>query len=620
MAGFDGGGGDRLARRSTADRCQDAGASSPCTPGRNAPRRRATNDRGSRLPNSIGDSLLQTRPVARRPRDLTGPSPARLSPARPGVRARLRPAPRSRPRPGPARPSRRRQGVPYSLCNFGPPAPRLHRNPGRRPPTASTRPAHFDSTRTTATPDTIAGDDAPDPCRDVPAGGGRRSARRPPGTGPAATARPSPSESCTLRGSYHENARRTPTSDPRPVGPVPVLAAAGAGARARRPAAAASSSASGPTRTSRRRSSRRAATRAGGSTCSRSSRRRCRGSPTPTTPTAPPPRPTTTRPRRSRRCRSGPTTGCSSRPRGPATSTCSRPGSGSGPYRPDGRRPPRRRRAAAAEAAAAGRRLPPCPASAPCRRPPAEAAAPPGPGGEFRDGRRAVVADSRTGPDPPPRPTPPAARPGRAGGPQARARTAEGPRGDARRLPGRPGCPCRSRRPAASRAPRRPRRPVARHHDAADRHGPRPRRRRLRPVRPGQPAARPDPRAVPRRRGDGLRAGRASSSPGAIDFDEAEAAGLPRDSQPYVITMEQAFTLALINSRVYQFQLENLYLARLAVTLQRFAFSPQFFAGLSPLTGGGPGGGRARRRRSRRRSRPTRSSTRPARPAPRSRP
>ena len=38
--------------------------------------------------------------------------------------------------------------------------------------------------------------------------------------------------------------------------------------------------------------------------------------------------------------------------------------------------------------------------------------------------------------------------------------------------------------------------------------------------------------------------------PGEIDFNEAEAAGLPRNSQPYVITMEQAFTLALINSRV----------------------------------------------------------------------
>jgi hypothetical protein len=87
--------------------------------------------------------------------------------------------------------------------------------------------------------------------------------------------------------------------------------------------------------------------------------------------------------------------------------------------------------------------------------------------------------------------------------------------------------------------------------------------------------------------------------PGEIDFNDAEAAGYPRDSKPYVITLEQAFQLALINSRFYQFQLEQLYIASLAVTLQRFAFQPQFFAGLSPVTGvlsgpsvlGGAGGG-----------------------------
>jgi len=74
------------------------------------------------------------------------------------------------------------------------------------------------------------------------------------------------------------------------------------------------------------------------------------------------------------------------------------------------------------------------------------------------------------------------------------------------------------------------------------------------------------------------------------ELNEAEAAGLPRDSRPYKITMQQAFTLALINSRFYQTQLENLYNAALAVTLQRFAFQPQFYAGLSPVSspiGGG---------------------------------
>jgi hypothetical protein len=69
-----------------------------------------------------------------------------------------------------------------------------------------------------------------------------------------------------------------------------------------------------------------------------------------------------------------------------------------------------------------------------------------------------------------------------------------------------------------------------------------------------------------------------------IDFNEAEAAGQPRDAKIYVISMAQAFTLALINARVYQTNLETVYRAALPVTLQRFAFTPQFIAGISPLT------------------------------------
>lgn len=79
--------------------------------------------------------------------------------------------------------------------------------------------------------------------------------------------------------------------------------------------------------------------------------------------------------------------------------------------------------------------------------------------------------------------------------------------------------------------------------------------------------------------------------PGAIDFNEAEAVGLPRNATPYVLTMEQAFTLALINSRVYQFQLEQVYIGSLALTLQRFAFTPQFYAGLTPNSATVAGGG-----------------------------
>ncbi len=67
-------------------------------------------------------------------------------------------------------------------------------------------------------------------------------------------------------------------------------------------------------------------------------------------------------------------------------------------------------------------------------------------------------------------------------------------------------------------------------------------------------------------------------------LNEASATGLPINATVYKVTMQQAFTLALINSRFYQTQLENLYSAALAVTLQRFAFAPQFYAGMSPLT------------------------------------
>lgn len=83
-----------------------------------------------------------------------------------------------------------------------------------------------------------------------------------------------------------------------------------------------------------------------------------------------------------------------------------------------------------------------------------------------------------------------------------------------------------------------------------------------------------------------------------INFNENEESGLRREDTPYTLTVDQAFRLALINSRVYQFQLENVYLNALTVTLQRFQFQPNFYAGMSPITAplsqggaGGPGGG-----------------------------
>ena len=68
------------------------------------------------------------------------------------------------------------------------------------------------------------------------------------------------------------------------------------------------------------------------------------------------------------------------------------------------------------------------------------------------------------------------------------------------------------------------------------------------------------------------------------------AAGLPRGSKVYVITPDQALTLALVNSRDYQSRLENIYVTALPVTLQRFNLEPQVFAGLSPTTGTTAGG------------------------------
>jgi hypothetical protein len=54
--------------------------------------------------------------------------------------------------------------------------------------------------------------------------------------------------------------------------------------------------------------------------------------------------------------------------------------------------------------------------------------------------------------------------------------------------------------------------------------------------------------------------------------------GVPRRTEPYVIDFEQAVELGFIISREFQTRRENLYLAALPVTLQRFAFAPQFEA------------------------------------------
>jgi len=71
-----------------------------------------------------------------------------------------------------------------------------------------------------------------------------------------------------------------------------------------------------------------------------------------------------------------------------------------------------------------------------------------------------------------------------------------------------------------------------------------------------------------------------------VELQSSEKAyGYPKGSRVYKINMQQAWLLAIMNARYYQFNLEQVYLMALPVTLQRFAFEPQFYAGLSPTTG-----------------------------------
>src|SRR5262245_29049065 len=65
--------------------------------------------------------------------------------------------------------------------------------------------------------------------------------------------------------------------------------------------------------------------------------------------------------------------------------------------------------------------------------------------------------------------------------------------------------------------------------------------------------------------------------PGKTDSTDASCNGYGTRQRPYLITLEQAVELGLINSREYQDARESLYLAALPVTFQRFSFAAQFF-------------------------------------------
>jgi outer membrane protein TolC len=73
---------------------------------------------------------------------------------------------------------------------------------------------------------------------------------------------------------------------------------------------------------------------------------------------------------------------------------------------------------------------------------------------------------------------------------------------------------------------------------------------------------------------DAAAANQASAGPATLLKPDG-LAGCPR---PFLITLEQAVELGLINSREYQDRREDLYLTALPVTLERFAFAAQFFA------------------------------------------
>src|SRR5262249_3858752 len=65
---------------------------------------------------------------------------------------------------------------------------------------------------------------------------------------------------------------------------------------------------------------------------------------------------------------------------------------------------------------------------------------------------------------------------------------------------------------------------------------------------------------------------------GASSTTSLSAKPKPGTRLPFLLKLEQAVELGLINSREYQDFRENLYMVALPVTLQRFAFSAQFFA------------------------------------------
>jgi outer membrane protein TolC len=71
-----------------------------------------------------------------------------------------------------------------------------------------------------------------------------------------------------------------------------------------------------------------------------------------------------------------------------------------------------------------------------------------------------------------------------------------------------------------------------------------------------------------------------SGAPAMSDYSRIILSKDPKEGEPhaYILNLEQAAELGMINSREFQDRREDLYLTALPVTLERFAFSAQFFA------------------------------------------
>lgn len=91
-------------------------------------------------------------------------------------------------------------------------------------------------------------------------------------------------------------------------------------------------------------------------------------------------------------------------------------------------------------------------------------------------------------------------------------------------------------------------------------------------------AQQPDPEKLRERAEERARRELADAVTVSRTIPDRDAEKRVSQERTFLIKLEQAFELGLINSREYQTRREQVYLAALPVTLERFAFCPQLFA------------------------------------------